>query len=89
MIDPDMKAAMAASLADSPALEQKALANDMLAQLSLIQPSEGDPFRLRQDKVKGDGFCFLFVASQRKRTYQMQMISACAYLPHVLSSKWL
>ena len=70
MMDPEMEAAMAASLADDHALEKEELANEMLAQLNPIQPSEGNPSRFRQDKVDGDGFCCC-VASQRKRNYRM------------------
>ena len=55
MIDLDIEAAMAASLAANHALEKEELANEMLAQLKPIHPSEGNPFRLRQVRGLSEG----------------------------------
>ena len=84
MMDPEMEAAMAASLADDHALEKEELANEMLAQLNPIQPSEGNPFRLRQDQVDGDGFCCCrCIAAQANLSnvddVDVRLLAACAF----------
>mgnify|MGYP003333432156 CR=1 FL=1 len=57
-MDPDLEAAIVASLSDTAGRERTNLANAMLGQLRPVQPFEGDPFSLCLEHVHGDGFCF-------------------------------
>ena len=67
-MDADLAAAIAASLADEPTQERTKLANEMLAQLGPIHPSEANEFRLCFENVAGDGFCFSMHRSASKLT---------------------
>ena len=83
-MDPDLEAAMVASLADTGGRERTNLANAMLAQLRPIQPFEGDPFGLCPEPVNGDGFCFFRgIAEQvnlpNVHDVDVRLLAACAF----------
>ena len=79
-----LEAARVASLSMPAGLERTEAANHMLASFGAVTQSEGEPFTLCVEPLRGDGFCFFRgVAAQMnlpdENSIGVQRLAACAF----------